>query len=124
MDQNKILGQFIDYKNDEHIRFIELLQDSISFSAREKAFMIIDFHRYNQIQKQKLVKALESDRRLIKDLEHEYPEEYGQRAMRSKKAWIFMLERLAEYMQEQKTRQAKNLDYEELMKLRQKLDQD
>jgi len=118
------LGQFIDYKNDEHTRFVELLQDSISFSAREKAFMIIDFHRYNQIQKQKLVKALESDRRLIKDLEHEYPEEYAQREIRSKKAWIFMLERLAEYIQEQKTRQAKKFDYEELMKLRQKLDQD
>ncbi|NQT50273.1 hypothetical protein HQ571_06285 [Candidatus Kuenenbacteria bacterium] len=122
MTQDKIIKQFIDLKNSQNRRFVELLEDSVSFTAKEKLFMIIDFYKYSDKQKEKLVKVFENDYRHIRNLKEKYPDDYQVRKKRTKKTWAFMMERLEEYVGDLAKKQKKIMDFEEIQKLKSKFD--
>ena len=121
MIQEKILKQFIDFKKGANKRFIELLESSISFTAKEKAFMIIDFYKYSGKQIDNLVKVLENDYRQTRNLKEKHPTDYQERKIRTENAWEFMLEQLQVYSSESKKKHKTKLTFEEIQKIKKEI---
>lgn len=98
MNDKKILENFVDLSNESVKKWVNFLQESLSFTAKEKAFFFIDASKYSVQQIEQFTKSLEKEKLANEKLAKEYPEEFAKRKERCQEAWRFMLERLEEYI--------------------------
>lgn len=100
MNQKDLLQKFIDLGIPRVKEWAELLEKSIYFTAREKAFFLIDFDKNTPEQFVKFIKVLEIGKKRAEQLEQDFPDEHKRLSKEAANAWQFMLERLEEYIVE------------------------
>jgi len=98
----EVIREIIDIKDEKALKWLQLLRESIHFTAREKAFFLLDFASYSPEEIEKFIQVLERVKRNDKELERKYPREFARRKEESKKAWNFLMKQLKSYLNENK----------------------
>jgi len=98
MTQEEILTEFVDLSIPRVKEWVQMLEESIYFTAREKAFFLIDFDKNTPEQFIKFFEVLKKGESTAERLRKDFPDEHKRLSEEAIKAWQFMLVRLSEYL--------------------------